>query len=349
MEAVTGKKTGKRRWLRAAAILAGVLCALALAGVLIVRHDWSGAPPISTASCANPHIAADGICRISAHRSGGGIAPENTLMAFRNCVEGQAFSVDIFEFDLHITKDGELVLLHDDTLDRTSDAVEVFGCENVLPAEHTYEELRQLNMGESFTASDGTTPYRGLRGEDVPEELRILRLEDAFAFLREYGDYDFVIEIKDSGENGRKACDRLSQILEDYGLTQRAVVGTFHADITEYLDAAHPELLRSASMKEVALLYGASLLGIDVPKETFAFDALQIPCTYYGIRLDTTRLINYAHARDIAVQFWTINDPDTVSELAAKGADCVMTDYPDMAYAALYGTNGEGQGAEKAA
>lgn len=75
----------------------------------------------------NPFVAADGNTLISAHRSGGGIMPEETMMAFKNCAENENFTVDWFEFDLHITKDNVLVLLHDDTLDRTSDSETVFG------------------------------------------------------------------------------------------------------------------------------------------------------------------------------------------------------------------------------
>lgn len=87
------------------------------------------------------------------------------MAAFKNCVESKDFQTDIFEFDLHITKDGVLILLHDDTLDRTSDSAEVFGEEDVRPEDKTYEELRTLNMGAKFTAQDGQhTLQRAQRG-----------------------------------------------------------------------------------------------------------------------------------------------------------------------------------------
>lgn len=84
---------------------------------------------------------------ISGHRSGGGIEPEETMLAFKNCAENPNFNIDVFEFDLHITKDKQLVLLHDDTLDRTSNSEEVFGEKKVRPENKTYDELRTLNMG----------------------------------------------------------------------------------------------------------------------------------------------------------------------------------------------------------
>ena len=318
-------------------IIIAVLLLLALSAYLALSHDYSGSPPVSVADCTNPHIAADGVTRVSAHRSGGGIAPENTLMAFKNCVEDGSFEIDIFEFDVHITADGQLVLLHDDTLDRTSNAVEHFGHEYVRPSEYTYQELYELNMGEGFVTDSGETPYKGLRGEDIPDDLHIMRVQDVFSYLSGHGDYDYIIEIKDSGDLGYAACDELYRQLEAFGLLDDAVIGTFNAEVTEYMEANYPDMLRSASVSEVAGFFIDSLLGIDREDGYYKFEALQIPTSYYSglIYLGSTRLINAAHEHNIAVQYWTINDAETVAELAAKGADAIMTDYPDMAYEVL--------------
>lgn len=321
-------------------IVGSVLLALIVligAFVLAITHDYSSDPPVSTASCENPHIAKDGKTMVSAHRSGGGIAPENTMMAFKNCVENGAFTISIFEFDLHMTKDGELVLLHDDTLDRTSDSVEIFGREEVKPSEMTYEELRQLNMGEFFTTDDGEMPYKGLRGDDVPEDLRIVRLQDIFDYLAGYGEYNYIIEIKDGDELGRQACDKLYEIMREYNMLDRVVVGTFHGEISDYMDTQHPDMLRSASIMEVVGFYFDSLLNLNRSNDDYQFVALQIPDDDFVFKLGTTRLINYAHEHDIAVQYWTINEPEKVEELASKGADAIMSDDPDMAYNVLYG------------
>ena len=100
------------------------------------------------------------------------------MLAFESCMNSKDFNTDIFEFDLHITKDNKLILLHDDTLDRTTNAVEYFGYEDVKPIDHTYAELRELNFGENFQAEDGSYPYRGLRGDKIPDDLRAVLLED---------------------------------------------------------------------------------------------------------------------------------------------------------------------------
>lgn len=329
-------KKGVKRALIAIGSVILVLAILVGGFYLVVSHDWSSEPPVSVVEEDNPYIAQNGQTMVSAHRSGGGIAPENTMMAFKNCVENGSFAIDIFEFDLHITKDGELVLLHDDTLDRTSDSAEVFGREEVKPSELTYEELRQLNMGENFTTDSGETPYKGLHGADVPEDLRIVRLQDVFEYLAGYGQYSYIIEIKDGDDLGRQACDKLYAIMEEYNMLERVVVGTFHGEITEYMDEQYPDMLRSASIAEVAGFYFDALSDEEQPDSAYNFEALQIPDKLY-FNLATTQLVNYAHEHNIAVQYWTINDPKTVQELADIGADAIMSDDPNMAYNVLYG------------
>lgn len=306
---------------------------------LLISHDFKDEiVPVSAewAETGNPYIVETGKTMVSAHRSGGGIAPENTLMAFKNCAENDEFSIDIFEFDLHITKDGELVLLHDDTFDRTSDSVEVFGKKGVLPSEKTYEELRVLNLGENFTNDSGATPYKGLRGDAVPEDLKVVRLQDIFDYLAPYGECSYIIEIKDGGDLGKKATDKLYAVMQEYGLLSRVVVGTFHGEISKYIDAQYPEMLRSAGIREVADFYFSSLFGIRHAKNYYQFEALQIPDDDFVFNLGTTRLVNYAHQYDIAVQYWTINKEADVRHLISIGADAVMSDNPDMVYRVLH-------------
>ena len=86
---------GLKKALAVIGIIVIILLLLALAAYLALSHDYSGSPPVSVDSCTNPHISKEGAARVSAHRSGGGIAPENTLMAFKNCVESD-FEIDIF-------------------------------------------------------------------------------------------------------------------------------------------------------------------------------------------------------------------------------------------------------------
>ncbi len=299
--------------------------------LLIVTHDFSGSAPVSVKACTNPHIASDGKTKVSAHRSGGGIAPENTMMAFKYCVESPDFEIDVFEFDVQITKDGKLVLLHDETLSRTSDSTEAFGRNDAKASEYTYDELRKLNMGENFQTETGEMPFKGLRGDNIPEDLHIVSINDVLSYLTANGNYDYIIEIKDDGELGKKACDELYRVLTEFSLLEKAVIGTFHDEITAYMEN-YPDMKRSAGMNEVAAFYFDSLLGINRPEGYYPYVALQIPDVYYVVKLGTTRLINYAHENNIAVQYWTINDEATAKELSSKGADAIMSDLPDMIY-----------------
>lgn len=281
----------------------------------------------------NPHTALI-MPMISAHRAGAGIAPEETMMAFRTCAEDPDFDVDYYEFDLHITKDNVLVLLHDDELDRTSDCREVFGKEHCAPQDYTFEELRTLNMGASFVDRDGKMPYKGLKGEEVPEDVKILDLDTVLDYLESTGPNRYIIEIKNDGELGKRAMDILYRSLEDRKMTDRAVFGSFKGDISDYKDKAYPSFVRGPYLKEVIEFYFSSLFNRKNyhPK----FQVLQLPFgdrLYAGnFNLGTAHLINYAHAHDLAVQYWTVNSAEDAEYLMSIGADCITTDDPDMVY-----------------
>ncbi|MDR1629438.1 MAG: hypothetical protein LBS36_04400 [Oscillospiraceae bacterium] len=310
-----------------------VLAAVGLVYFVVTRET---AEPVVAAVSKNPYIMPVGSPLVAAHRSGGGLFPENTLNAFERCVNSDDFRTDIFEFDLHLTKDDVLVVLHDGTLDRTSDAVEYFGKKDIRASDYSFAELRALNMGENYVAPDGSRPYAGLRGKDIPENLRVVRVEEVFDFLEKHGKFSYIIDIKDGGERGKRATDVFYAILSEKKLLGRVFAASFHGEINRYQHEAYPDMMRSAGPKEVLKIYLYSLFGISAEPGTFTFDALQIPDDSYVINLATTRFINYAHKHDIAVQYWTINDEEKMNSLKEKGADAIITDLPDVAYALVH-------------
>lgn len=315
-------------------ILKILLCTVLVLALLAGYLYWevtrkTGTAPVETDGAENSLITPLGITMLSGHRSGGGIAPENTMMALQNCVNSTVYQLDVFEFDIHLTADGIPVLIHDGTLDRTSDAAAVFGQENVKVGDKTLAELKQLNMGAKFRNDDGQMPFAELTGAAVPDELRIVTLEEALAYLESSGRFHYIIEVKNSGETGYKAADILYNTLVKYGALERTVVGTFHNEITAYIDTTYPDMLRSAGFNEVIEFYIYSLLKLPVSEDKWNFVALQIPTTDYTVNLGTSRLINYAHKHNIAVQYWTINDPEEMAYLQSIGADTIMTDVPD--------------------
>ncbi len=331
---LSAKKKKKRKAGRIAALCVSAFFVLFAASVFgVITHNWQ--QEIRTCETRNPYITPYGKTLVSAHRSGGGIFPENTMMAFQECVASASFRTDIFEFDLHITKDGQLILLHDDTLDRTTNSLAVFGEQNARPENYTLEQLRRLNFGAGFTDAAGNRPYADLPSDAVPENLRAATLSEVLRFLESSGSFRYIIEIKNKGALGYAAADGLYTVLKELGLLEKCIVGTFNGDVTRYLDEAHPDLLRSASIREVIGFYLDALFGRTVKEGRYKFVALQIPANQFIIKLGNAKITNWAHANDIAVQYWTINDPADIRALKLINADCVMSDVPDIAYEVL--------------
>ncbi|MBO4694478.1 MAG: hypothetical protein J5656_00935 [Clostridia bacterium] len=284
----------------------------------------------------NKYICFDDALMLSAHRAGGDLEPEETMAAFKLCMEATDYVVDIVEFDLHLTKDNELVLLHDDTVNRTSNATEHFGSKKVKAKDKTLAELKELNFGENFVDPNGNAPYKGLRGNDIPNDVKITTLDEILTYLTaKQPTLNYIIEIKDGGKTGEVAMDALYNKMVQYNIVNQTIVGTFQDNVTRYIDKKYPSLTRSASIAEFLDFYYAFLYG-NKNKE-FKFKVLQIPMGADGIfNFHSKAFISFAHSKGMAVQYWTINDADKVKRLKENGADCIMTDNPSMAYKALH-------------
>lgn len=330
MKTETKKKKGTAK--KVLCVFLAIILAFVIGDVISI--NWHSNPEnVKKYETTNPHIVAGDRPQISAHRSGGGIEPEESMLAFKNCAENPNLKIDVFEFDLHITKDDVLILLHDDTLDRTTDCAEVFGEEEVRPENKTYEELRQLNIGAKFETDDGKTPYADLKGENVPDDLKILRVEDILDYLISKGDYEFIIEIKNSGDLGKKGVDILYQILKERNIVDKVIFGSFHEEVSLYVDEKYPDFKRSATIKEVLAFFGAALRNDKNFNPSYV--ALQIPYNMpwrIAFNLGTAKMINYAHEHNLAVQYWTINKESELEYLSSMGVDCIMSDYPNLLY-----------------
>lgn len=322
-------KTKKKKGLKILLIVLAVIVALFVFLFIAGTHK-SSPEQIKSYDTSNQYILSE--TDISGHRSGGGIAPEETLMAFKNCAENKNFTIDVFEFDLHITKDDVLVLLHDDTLDRTSNCEEVFGETEVRPENKTYEELRQLNMGAKFENEAGEMPYADI--DEPTDDLKILRVEEALDYLNSVGDYKYIIEIKNGDELGMKGVDILHEILVERNLIDKVIFGTFNGEISEYVDDNYPDMTRSTGIVEALEFWWAALTNSKSYEPPCS--VLQLPYgapfSYIGLNTATAQIINYAHSRDMALQYWTVNEEEDMEYLLSVGADCIMTDYPDKLY-----------------
>lgn len=291
----------------------------------------------------NPFIVGkDELPMIAAHRGGGDNNPENTMLAFREAVN--TIGVDIIESDLYLTKDGYLVYNHDSYIDETcnvngdislDEAEEL--CEDKEKRHYiedmTLAELEQYNFGYYFENENGERIYKDetdLQGKG----LQIATVDKLFEeFYESNPDLLFIVEIKNSEELGYKACEILNKTLEQYpGYKDQIVVGTFHDEIEEELKTKYPELLRGAPTGTAAKFILTQFLGVNL-FDNSDFACLQIPMGYdLGIELDLDKqtIIDRAHRRNIAVQYWTINDEEEMVRLIELGCDCIMTDNPKL-------------------
>ena len=291
----------------------------------------------------NPFIVGEGeLPMIAAHRGGGECNPENTMLAFREAVN--TYEVEIIESDLYLTKDGYLVYNHDDYIDETCNVNGDLTLDEVKELcddksnrhyikDMTLAELRQYNFGYYFENKDGVRIYKD--ETDIRSKgLQIATVEQLFEeFYVSDPDLMFIVEIKDSGERGYEACKILYETLERYPeYKDQIVVGTFHDEIETELKEKYPDLHRGAPTGTAAVFIVTQMLKVNI-FDTGDFTCLQIPTDYdVGITLNLAKndYIKRAHRRNIAVQYWTINDEETMRLLIDMGCDCIMTDNPEL-------------------
>lgn len=292
---------------------------------------------------SNPFVVGDGARpMIAAHRGGGANNPENTMLAFREAVTN--IGAQIIESDLYMTKDGYLVYNHDAYVDETCNINGDISLDEVIAlcedeanrhyiSDLTLDELRQYNFGYYFEDENGNRIYKDVDNH-AELGLRIATVEELFAeFYNDYPDLMFIVEIKNSGDDGIKACRILYDTLCEYPeYMDNIVIGTFHDEIEAELKNNYPELMRGASTGVAAGFILTQYFGVNL-FNTSDFACLQIPMSYdvgINIPLDTQTLVNRAHKRNIAVQYWTINDPDEMRQLVSMGVDAIMTDNPKL-------------------
>ena len=291
----------------------------------------------------NPFVVEKGeLPMIAAHRGGSVSNPENTILAFREAVK--TFKVDIIESDLYITKDGYLVYNHNEYIDETCNVNGDITLDEVMELckddankhyikDMTLAELERYNFGYYFENKNGERIYKD--AENFAEMgLQIATVDKLFAeFCESDPDLLFIVEIKNEGELGYEACRILHETLEKYPVYKdRVVVGTFHDEIEQELEDHYSDLLRGAPMGSARKFIITQYVGVNIFDDS-DFACLQIPMSYdVGIEvpLVAKTLVKRAHRRNIAVQYWTINDADDMRKLIELGCDCIMTDDPEL-------------------
>lgn len=227
---------------------------------------------------------------IYAHRGASGHAPENTMAAFRLAVQEGAGGI---ELDVQLSADKQVVVIHDETLDRTTDGTGAVGS-------LTWEELRRLD------ASFGQEAYRG---EGIPLLSQVLELLASTQL-------ELNIELK----NGIVPYDGMEEavvrLVRQYGMEKRIVLSSFN----------HYSIARLAGMApdmEMAVLYSD---GLYRPWEYAAFvGARSLHPHYLAV---TPEIVMNARMAGVKVRPWTVNSDDDYRRMAAAGVDAVITNYP---------------------
>jgi glycerophosphoryl diester phosphodiesterase len=243
------------------------------------------------------------------HRGASGELPENTLPAFERALSQGAV---MLETDVHLSRDGEVVLSHDPRVDRTtggSGAIE----------EYTLAELKRLDAGHRFSPDGGASfPQRG-KGIQIPTLREAL---EAFPGIR------FNIEIK---QNSPALIEATVGVVAEAARAETTLLAAAEDDTMSALRARLAETgLRPAMGAAVGDVVGfarAAAAGEAPPPEPMA---LQIPPTFAGNPLVTAELVEFAHRHDVQIHVWTINEADEMRRLLDLGVDAVMSDFPAL-------------------
>lgn len=243
-------------------------------------------------------VAGTGKVVVVGHRGAAGHAPENTVASFE---KAGALGAHAFECDLQITADGQVVVMHDATVDRVTNGR---GRVDQL----TLADLRRLDAGSWFDKE-----YAG---------QRIPTLAEAVEASQRIG-LDLVLEIKGQPEPSRLLVERTVNTVLDFGWAERTAIISFH----------HPCLLWVREMTDLiatGILYGHGTP--DPLAEARRFQANSIRPHQARV---SAELAEQAHSAGLCLHTWTVNDGARAVELAQMGVDSIGTDYPDRIGAAL--------------
>lgn len=318
-----------------------VFC-IVIACILVVYLIFALLPRTKCYDGENPFVIEKGSKPLLiAHGGGHGEFPDNTLESCYN-----AYSVDpnvMLEMDVSITKDGVVIMSHDTTLDKRTNASGPIADWNYTDLLEERVDFSYVNKKDDdgkvvqqikFTNQDNVavTPLDVDYPEGIePRDNEIFKVTTLVEVLEAFPDNTVNVEIKQDGETGLRALAAVIKIVEDHDAFDRVVLASFHNEIYKELKkvkkTAYPELMCSPEYVGVGTLLVSGALRLDA---LFAepVAVLQIPMSMSIIHLDKKWFVNTAHKHNIAVHYWTIDDEDDMRYLIEIGADGIMTNYP---------------------
>lgn len=258
-----------------------------------------------------------------AHQGGAREAPSSTLFALRQAV---AAGADALELDVHATADGELVVCHDATVDRTT------GGHGAI-ADLTLADVQALDNAYWWVAGevvapgrpDRDYPYRGRAPAEAAFGVASLR-----EVLEEFGGVFLNLDIKQTAPDVAPYEARLAALLREFGRRDDVIVASFLDHATEAFSAVAPEIPTSYGTGATALFWQAVHGGEDPPTPRSGQVALQVPTEFQGLTVVDEPFVAAAHRRGLAVHVWTIDDAEEMRRLVDLGVDGIMTDRPSV-------------------
>ena len=285
-----------------------------------------------------------------AHRGGCGEFPGNTLEAFYN-----AYSIDenaVMETDVSLTRDGVLILNHDVRLDRTTNVTGLvedwnysdlmsqrvnFGYDNETEDTVLVGERKIYTNDEGVMVKPTDVSYPdGILPRD-PEIYLATKFEE---LLLAFPENIISVEIKQSGDVGILALKELIKILDKHDAFDRVILASFNGNVYRAVKnyqksgdipsgAMYSPSLFATVRYTLLYYFGLDLLFRD------KIAVYQLPMEELGVVYAKPEFIKNMHERNVAVQFWTIDDEDDMRYLISLGADGIMTDYPSKLKAVL--------------
>ena len=238
-----------------------------------------------------------------AHRGSRLLWPENTWYAFDAAV--QDFGYRYIETDIRITRDGVVVVFHDETLERTTN-----GTGKV--SDWDWEDLRHLDAAYQFSSDGEQFPFRGTG-------ITISRLDETF---ERYPDVCFNIDLKQPGSEWPVA-----EVVAGAKRLDSVLIGSFSdRRISRFRRITKGRVATSAGPSEAMAMFAASRLGRTSKRQA---DAYQLPRSVKGASVDR-KLVNAVHAAGAQVHVWTIDEPIQMNELLDLGVDGIVSDRPDL-------------------
>ena len=240
-------------------------------------------------------------CLTIAHRGFSGKAPENTLASFRKALEEKA---DGIELDVHQTKDGKIVVIHDASIDRTTNG-------KGLICEMTYEEIKKYDAGIKFA--------NNFSGESVP------LLEDVLQLVN--GNATLYIEIKKGSEPYPGIEKKVLEILEQYNAHKRCVLHSFEKDTLSRINDLND------SIPLFQTIYVPPFMSSIYFDRIFFRSRIAHFRNLLGVNINHTAvdasLVNKIHHKKLKIIVWTVNNPSDIEKMKLMGVDGIISNFPD--------------------